>query len=153
MRVGRQGMSIQKQKEVKRSQTGTRTRVCWVRASYPNHLDYLGSSEHTRHTHKHKHKQNNTHTHTHTQIQQPFFQPTHSHSIRSIHSTTCTLSPAHSHLHLSSPPLFCALISIACKAEDQFFSIRFHSIRSKPNRFHPLPYHPISHGPDPIKTK
>ena len=24
------------------SQTGTRTRVCWVRASYPNHLDYLG---------------------------------------------------------------------------------------------------------------
>ena len=25
-----------------RSQTGTRTRVCWVRASYPNHLNYLG---------------------------------------------------------------------------------------------------------------
>src|SRR3990167_153521 len=31
------------------SQTGTRTRVCWVRASYPNHLDYLGSR--TIHTH------------------------------------------------------------------------------------------------------
>ena len=30
-------------KEAKCSQTGTRTRVCWVRASYPNHLDYLGS--------------------------------------------------------------------------------------------------------------
>ena len=53
------------------SQTGTRTRVCWVRASYPNHLDYLGSR--TIHTHNtnntsimHTHHQTNNYTATHT---------------------------------------------------------------------------------------
>src|SRR5512145_1433772 len=30
------------QKSKRCSHTGTRTRVCWVRASYPNRLDYMG---------------------------------------------------------------------------------------------------------------
>ncbi len=29
-------------KQNKNSHTGTRTRVSWVRAMYPNHLDYMG---------------------------------------------------------------------------------------------------------------
>ena len=29
------------------SHTGTRTRVCWVRASYPNRLDYMGRLDET----------------------------------------------------------------------------------------------------------
>ena len=44
------------------SQTGTRTRVCWVRASHPNHLDYLGSP-HTKTCTSHHIILANTHTH------------------------------------------------------------------------------------------
>src|SRR6187399_1315538 len=45
------------------SQTGTRTRVCWVRASHPNHLDYLGSTNTNKYTTYTSH--HNTHHTTH----------------------------------------------------------------------------------------
>lgn len=46
------------------SQTGTRTRVCWVRASHPNHLDYLGSTNTNKYTTYTSHRIT-THTTTH----------------------------------------------------------------------------------------
>ena len=49
----------------KDSQTGTRTRVAWVKATYPNRLDYLGAQPHTSHTPKHKTKHKHKHRHRH----------------------------------------------------------------------------------------
>jgi hypothetical protein len=69
------GRYILRAKKAKRcSQTGTRTRVCWVRASHPNHLDYLGSPQSNLHTQTHTQHHNthnittqhNTTQHTHT---------------------------------------------------------------------------------------
>src|SRR6187455_837033 len=49
------------------SQTGTRTRVCWVRASHPNHLDYLGSTNTNKYTtYTSQHTSHNT-SHNNTQ--------------------------------------------------------------------------------------
>ena len=49
---------IEESKKERISQTGTRTRVAWVKATYPNRLDYLGASTPTNSTlftkpHKH----------------------------------------------------------------------------------------------------
>jgi hypothetical protein len=60
------------------SHTGTRTRVCWVRASYPNRLDYMGRLD-TPTTHK------ITTQHDHTLIQ--LLQPRANHTAPRITST------------------------------------------------------------------
>lgn len=83
-------------KEAKRcSQTGTRTRVCWVRASHPNHLDYLGSR----------------HTNTHTQTQTPHkTQNTHgptahnTHRLQTTQNTNITQHTANSTQHTAHEP-------------------------------------------------
>ena len=55
--------------EQRSSHTGTRTRVAWVKATYPNHLDYMGArtthqqtTTHTQHQHTQQHRQNKHHT-------------------------------------------------------------------------------------------
>lgn len=150
MRVGRQGVSIQKQKEAKRSQTGTRTRVCWVRASYPNHLDYLGSSEHTRHTHKHKHKQNNTHAQTHKYNNHSSNQHIHTPYAR------FTPLPAHSHLHTltyTSPRLLYSALSLASLARPKTNSFQYDFIRSDPNQTDSIRFLIIPSHTDPTRSK
>ena len=107
-----------REQKQKCSQTGTRTRVCWVRASYPNHLDYLGSL--TINTHHHAtllHTSTHHHTLTHAR--------TRSHTPRRAHAppqhNTARRSTSQQSTHT------CTRREHECQREQAAHSIAHHS--------------------------